>query len=821
MIQVRHLDKYFNKNKRNQIHVINDITIDFPEKGLVVLLGPSGSGKTTLLNVLGGLDKVQSGTVSFGDREISRYKASTWDAIRNEDVGYIFQNYNLLPQYSVFDNIAFVLKMIGITDPDTVEQRVNYILNAVNMYPFRKKRALQLSGGQQQRVAIARALVKNPKVIIADEPTGNLDSKNSLEIMNIIKAISMEKLVVLVTHEKDLARFYGDRIIEIKDGRIESDTTNDASEDHGMKTDDTIYLKDLHKLSSASDEGLSTELYVDHPEDHTPVNVRLIVKNRTLYIDVGTDIKKVKLVDPSAGVTIRGEAFVKKTREEMIETSFDLDSLDNTAIKRQKPVLTNLKQAFFMAFRKLSRTGRKGKIMLFSFFVAGAVIAVAVSMVATLLIIEPEQYMLMPEGYVSVFKNVTHEGGITVDDEEAMLYEDLLGLKNSTDELFYINTFTNITLTFLNPDGSLSSLAISDMVDTTQGVRESDLVSGRLPLTTHEILISETKADEILGSRTGQEMGIWNHDYIFYETLSAQGQEIRIVGITDSKISIIYMDPVLANIIQPVQFNDTVDGKSLSGTALSLHLFDGEILHGALPDEGEYLVSKQLFEAVESPVIPDTFPYRIDALDIVISGLFRVQDTVDISRIYMNDADLEELRFQTGYQVFVRTDDPVDLVDDIQNLGYEAYDLYTDAYDNAKSDNRTALAVMGSLIAFVIGFSFLGFYFVIRSSLIERIYEVSVYRALGVRKSNIMFSFIVEIFMITSISTLIGYGVATIGVNRLVQGLLGEFNFFKVTPLSVLVGIAVLYGLNLLAGLMPVFNLLRRTPAQILSQYDI
>ena len=156
------------------------------EKGLVVLLGPSGSGKTTLLNVLGGLDKVNNGTIQFGDEIIKRYNSRTWDQIRNKDVGYIFQNYNLLTNLTVYDNISLTLNMVGVVDKDEIDKRIDYILENIGMINFRKRRAFQLSGGQQQRVAIARALAKNPKVIIADEPTGNLDSKNTIEIMNII-----------------------------------------------------------------------------------------------------------------------------------------------------------------------------------------------------------------------------------------------------------------------------------------------------------------------------------------------------------------------------------------------------------------------------------------------------------------------------------------------------------------------------------------------------------------------------------------------------------------------------------------------------------
>ena len=191
MIKIEKLNKYYNRKKSNEIHVINDLSLELPSKGLVVLLGPSGSGKTTLLNVLGGLDKVQSGTIVFGDKEIKGYKSKTWDEIRNKEVGYIFQNYNLLTNLTVYDNIALTLRMVGVVDKDEIDKRIDYILENIGMINYRKRRAYQLSGGQQQRVAIARALAKNPKVIIADEPTGNLDSKNTIEIMNIIKKIQV------------------------------------------------------------------------------------------------------------------------------------------------------------------------------------------------------------------------------------------------------------------------------------------------------------------------------------------------------------------------------------------------------------------------------------------------------------------------------------------------------------------------------------------------------------------------------------------------------------------------------------------------------
>jgi len=179
--------------------------------------GESGSGKTTLLNVIGGLDKVNNGNIYINGKKINKRLAYTVDKVRNLNVGYIFQDYKLIDNISVFENVAMALKMIGIKDKAEIKQKVECVLSIVKMDRYKNRPAAMLSGGERQRVAIARAIVKNPNIIIADEPTGNLDSKNSLEIMNIIKAISKEKLVILVTHETNLAKFYASRIIEIKD----------------------------------------------------------------------------------------------------------------------------------------------------------------------------------------------------------------------------------------------------------------------------------------------------------------------------------------------------------------------------------------------------------------------------------------------------------------------------------------------------------------------------------------------------------------------------------------------------------------------------
>ena len=223
MVRLENVNKYFNRRKKNEIHVINDTSLNMENKGLIALLGPSGCGKTTLLNVIGGLDKVNGGRVYINGEKITGRRAGKVDKIRNLNVGYIFQNYNLVDNMTVFDNVAIALKMVGVKDKKEIEEKVNYVLEKVGMYRYRNRYADMLSGGERQRVGIARAIVKNPAIVIADEPTGNLDSKNTLEVMNIIKAISEDKLVILVTHEEQLADFYASRIIRILDGRVVSD----------------------------------------------------------------------------------------------------------------------------------------------------------------------------------------------------------------------------------------------------------------------------------------------------------------------------------------------------------------------------------------------------------------------------------------------------------------------------------------------------------------------------------------------------------------------------------------------------------------------
>ena len=226
------------------LEVINDTTLKLPKKGMVAFLGESGSGKTTLVNVLGCLDSYKSGSISYDDTKFLKYQMDKVDTYRRNHFGYIFQNYNILEDKTVSENLLLALHIIGIYDEKECEKRIKNALEAVGLYKFRKKLAGALSGGQMQRVSIARALVKHNDVIIADEPTGNLDSDSTRQITRILKKLSINSLIILVTHDISLANTYADYIYHIKDGKISDYKENnlkDNEKEDNFTYDDSFY----------------------------------------------------------------------------------------------------------------------------------------------------------------------------------------------------------------------------------------------------------------------------------------------------------------------------------------------------------------------------------------------------------------------------------------------------------------------------------------------------------------------------------------------------------------------------------------------------
>lgn len=222
MLSVKDLQKHYRSKKGEDFHALKGLTIDFPTKGFVFIIGKSGSGKSTLLNVLGGLDRYDSGEIFIKGKSSKTFKAKDWDSYRNTYLGFVFQEFNIIESYTIGANIALALQLQGVKASEA-KARTLEILESVEARELVDRKPNELSGGQKQRIAIARALVKNPEIIIADEPTGNLDSETSAIIMKILKRLAEERLVIMVSHDLDYANDYGDRIIEMRDGSIVKD----------------------------------------------------------------------------------------------------------------------------------------------------------------------------------------------------------------------------------------------------------------------------------------------------------------------------------------------------------------------------------------------------------------------------------------------------------------------------------------------------------------------------------------------------------------------------------------------------------------------
>lgn len=248
MLELKNIKKCYKTGEFTQV-ALNNLNLKFRNNEFVAILGPSGSGKTTLLNIIGGLDRYTSGDLIINNKSTKKFKDKDFDAYRNNSIGFIFQSYNLIGHISILANVEMGMTLSGVSKKERTK-RAKIALERVGLKKHIHKKPNELSGGQMQRVAIARALVNNPDIVLADEPTGALDSKTSKEVMELIKEIAKDKLVIMVTHNPALAEDYASRIITLKDGNIEGDTNpynaKEENENYKLKKTSMSFLTALN-----------------------------------------------------------------------------------------------------------------------------------------------------------------------------------------------------------------------------------------------------------------------------------------------------------------------------------------------------------------------------------------------------------------------------------------------------------------------------------------------------------------------------------------------------------------------------------------------
>ena len=818
MISIKNLYKSFGIN--NKINVLKDVTVDFPEKGLIVLLGQSGSGKTTFLNIMGGLEKASDGDIIIDDKIIKSGSSQTWDAIRNHDIGYIFQNYNLIPTLTVYENIALSLRILGLKDEEEIERRVLYTLKSVKMHHFRARFINQLSGGQQQRIAIARAIVKNPKVILADEPTGNLDTRNTFEIMNIIKKISEEKLVILVTHEKNLVNHYADRIIEIKDGRIVNDYLNEKKSHYAID-DHTIFLKNLKEDQKIQDKVWKIDTYHEDEETSKPNEVTLIVRNETLYLNVGSTIKNVRIVNNESNITIERELTSEEQEKMIEETKFSLIELEGIEKIAHPNSFLSLKKAFKQAIEGMFHLTKKTSLMLSIFFLMGMVMAFGIPFINNVM----SNRMLFTsdqQGYISA--NGVIPSGAN--------YRAIMAMREEGDDSFFINVYKTSPMIFkIDSIDELQRPFLNASLGIHDHLLEMDLVHGRLPENPYEIAVdfSIVLSDYAKNSSTLRKAGMWTYDQVIgreIENMYIPNRPFVITGIVNTGARRIYVAR------EALVFFNSHNGHNI----LSSEIFIGDEkfeLNGFMPEA--YNLERDDYEVLVPESLMSIYP-GIETVDFSNGDRFEIDFKVYATGTYSyDDEDFEETMLlpanDVTYRLFQYTITQINISIYSANPAKTIINL-EDAfssiqlswpYQNAMNEGRVfllglrTLMVLGILLIIV---SIVSIYFMLKSSLAAQIQEISVYRALGVRKIDIMKKYIAETYVRLTASSVIGFILLTIFIDRIDEALVGGSYYFLVTPIGVIIGIAAIYFIGLL-GMIPMFRLLRKSPATLLNYYDI
>ncbi len=801
MIKLTSLNKYFNRGKTNEIHVINNTSIDFPDKGLVALTGPSGCGKTTLLNVIGGLDKFSSGSIDFDGAKISYYSPEKWDIIRNKYIGYIFQNYNLITDKTVYENVEIALNMAGLYKADEIEERINYVLKSVGMYNFRRRNVQALSGGQQQRVAIARAIAKNPKVVLADEPTGNLDANNTFEIMGLIKKISQTCLVILVTHEKELVDFYADRVLELRDGEIINDYINEGNRTLEHIDDRNIYLKDLEK--EVTEAPLPIEYYyASHPGSNPKIQV--IYTNNTFYVKAHSKAKIIYL-NTDTEVRLIDDHYRKPETEDIQKSSFDLTQFGEIKLDQARRSFIRFRDTIVAGFRKVF-TGKKffGKLFLLIYFVISALIVFNLASFGNLTSADEKDFLTVGRNLISVEipDNMTIEDIKEIlDDTEA---DQVVPYPSALYMTIYIDRFYQAS-------GQRSAQVYTSIFPMTiSQIDASSLVHGTLPTDNTTVAIDMWIAERILETKEAADIGLTEIEDIIGEQLGYYGSgRLTITGIveTESPIMVVTNENYLAFTQKNFETQGEAEGHYTiqSGVALTA--------------PGQVLMHADSTIDVGSSIVFN---------DILLQVVGKYNSTEFYNPILTNEDSLEIIIDQmlSGYgnysnKMYFYSDNLSQAIEDITELEYIAIDAYQTTKTEYLANMRDQVSGRLTSIFVTIGGIIVYIFFMMRSSMLGRIKEIGIYRSIGATKKDIYKIFFSEIIAFTTVGSLTGYLFMTYVVYKIQDtfGAIIQVFYFPITLF--LAGIIGLYLINIIFGMIPIFTLLRKTPSEINAKFDI
>lgn len=814
MIKISHLNKFYNKGRKNELHVLNEIQLDFPNTGLVCILGESGSGKTTLLNTIGGLDTFHSGELDYDGTKIKKYQPKIIEEIRNDNFGYIFQNYYLLQDYTVAYNVKLALNTFDISEEER-EKRVQYVLEKLDIIKYKKKLVSQLSGGQQQRVSIARALVKSPKIILADEPTGNLDEENTLRTMSILKNISKECLVILVSHEKRIANFFADRIIEIRDGVIFKDYLNTNIDAYERMDDGNIYLKDLIKEPLFSREEDFIHLYQEEQEttdSKQPIRLNLAWKNDKLYIQNLTNCDVI-LAGTEAGCEMLDTHRPNVEMSEVEKFEFTLPHLKNYTSAK-----LTFHEIWKLAIENIRLMGKKQA------FIVGILLLTGIMMTITLANFTNNFFF----NERSVLKEDSHYINISFEPQYEM---DMYTYENTVNQFFEANFLSGKYSDIFKTNGGKLLLHYDgfnqlNAIDVTfkdfsyvniDHITKKNLIYGRMPKNNAEVVIDQWLIRRFMDTENPyQTLFSKTEDFLNAELISTVNNDrLKIVGISDTNEPSIYLSQTKA-------LGLSINGYSIATVEQLQEKYPGKFDDVTLKD-GEVLVAKTDYDNFMQRK-RDSFRMT-NGRDYQIKGSF--PDDFGIKYV-LNDKDCNTIRndfiLETkDFQVYVKNVDKA--MKEIRNATNTYRDSLSIAlinpnqsqlkkFESSRKDSissRNVIAIAAGLLSLFI------IYFTVKSNVTSRTEELTVYRLIGIEKSSIMQSYLLEMFLITSYTVLPAV-LITSGVIKFI-GSIPSLELGMIFPWwCVLLLLAVMYLLNLLISILPVRNILSQPPAVLASK---
>lgn len=792
MLRVEKLNKYYNRGHSNEIHVINNTTFALPNEGLVVILGSSGSGKTTLLNSLCGIDNVDSGKIYIDDQVFEKYQAGKFDDLRNRYFGYVFQNYNLIGDQSVYDNVAFSLKMIGITNQEEIRRRTIRALSIVKMDKYKNRLAKNLSGGQMQRVSIARAIVKDAKYILADEPTGNLDRKNTIITMSILKEISKTRLVVMVTHEKELAYAYADRIMEIKDGVIIKDENNeDAKDEYVYQDENTIYLGDFEKRTIENSEHLEINSY-GIPLESGKVKIDFIVKNNQVFVKTSSNDYQVRIIDDNSLVKFSDEKQEETVTPLIDKEEVKIEPIDYSKVHGKYRV--NFGRQIVESVTKLFKMHYGKRLVLLLFLAASFIFTVSVGLYQSSKVVDEKSFMDTSKNMISIQTN-------NMSREDA--FEQFQAIKNSEevyDIFFYGSETLSITVEkFLTGNDYMNYMSIYASVQNINHIENID-DNIKNDLKDNQVIIDKFLLDKILD---GNPYYFQTEKTVLNQKILIKDIEYEIAGVVDLGDCSLYINEKPALELQYSNASSYLPFVYIDNTIEKGFIKVSENLKNENPTK--YSIGQKI-------KIPGfDFEYEI-------SGYF----TSDLNNYLLNESDFDDLLFTKAFQndrfyFFAYSSDYQKTRNRLSKNRVEINSEYLLNREEYMKSKR----IISQVFLMIAVFSFVGplimLYFLMRSSTITKSKEIGIYRALGMRNRSVIGMYFLEIITITSIFAIPGYLLALL---FMITSDIGSY-VFKVDIVTIVGSLIMIVILIIFVGLLPVLRLIKKTPQKIMTKYDI